>query len=222
MILSRLVAVRPVKPILALVVAAVATAAAAAVLTPSAQAASCGSRALASPFSKAGDSNQYFLAPSGSFEAGASGWSLSSASVVAGNETSYLNGSADEQSLRLTGSGSATSPAFCITRDDPQLRFVTRTATATGSTGNYSQLNVSINVQNSAGSQANFFLGTVTPTGFSNWSFSQQFSYGKLLDSWLFGANGSGTAMMRVQFTVAGQGGNWFVDDVFVDPFCGR
>ena len=133
---------------------------AAAFVSPAAQAASCANRTLTSPFSRFGDSNKYFLAPSGSFESGTAGWALSNAAVSTGNESFYLNATTDKNSLKLTGS--ALSPAFCITRDDPLLRFTAKTVTTAGSNGNYSQLNVSIIVRNAAGSQGTYFLGAIS------------------------------------------------------------
>jgi hypothetical protein len=193
---------------------------AAAFVSPAAQAASCATRSLTSPFSRFGDNNQYFLAPSGSFESGASGWALSNAATGLGNESFYLRGSSDKSSLRLTGS--AMSPEFCITRDDPLLRFTAKSVTTAGSNGNYSQLNVSIVVRNPAGSQGKYFLGAVQPQGSNGWFVVPQMHYGSLFDSYLFGPDGLGTATMQLEFTVAGQGGTWYLDDVYVDPFAGK
>jgi hypothetical protein len=193
---------------------------AAAFVSPAAQAASCASRTLTSPFSRFGDTNQYFLAPSGSFESGASGWALSNAATALGNDSYFLHSTSDKSSLKLTGS--ALSPGFCITRDDPLLRFTAKTVTTAGSNGNYSQLNVSIIVKNAAGSQGSYFLGAVQPQGNSGWFVLPQMHYGALFDSYLFGSDGLGTATMQLQFTVAGQGGTWYVDDIYVDPFSGK
>lgn len=198
----------------------VATATVAAMFVSTAQAATCGSRATSAAFARFGDTNQYFLAPAGSFEGGASGWSLSNGATASGNESFFLHSSADTTSLKLTGS--ATSGGFCVTRNEPRLRFTARTVTTPGSNGNYSQLNVSVVVKNAAGSQASFYLGTIQPQGNGGWFVTPTFDYGALLDSWLFGSDGLGTATMQVQFTVAGQGGTWYVDDVYVDPFSGK
>ena len=193
---------------------------AAAFVSPAAQAASCATRTLTSPFSRFGDNNQYFLAPSGAFESGASGWALSNAATTSGNNSFFLNAASDKSSLKLTGS--ALSPAFCITRDDPLLRFAAKTVTTAGSNGNYSQLNVSVIVRNATGSQGSYFLGAIAPKGNGAWFLKPQMHYGSLFDSYLFGADGTGTATMQIQFTVAGQGGTWYLDDLYVDPFAGR
>lgn len=202
------------------VLVALATASAAVFLPAAAQAANCTNVPVKTAFAAYGDTRQYFLAPAGSFEGGATGWSLSNAETVQGNEPFYLNSASDTTSLKLTGS--ATSPGFCVTRDDPVLRFAARSVATPGSNGNYSQLNVSINVRNAAGSQASFYLGTLYPQSNNGWFVTPVFDYGSLLSSWLFGSDGLGTATMQVVFTVAGQGGTWYVDDVYVDPFAGK
>jgi hypothetical protein len=193
---------------------------AAAFVSPAAQAASCATRTLTSPFSRFGDNNSYFLAPSASFESGTPGWALSNAATTSGNESFFLRATTDKSSLRLTGS--ALSPAFCITRDDPLLRFAAKTVKTAGSPGNYSQLNVSIIVRNAAGSQGKYFLGAIQPQGNGGWFVVPQMHYGSMFDSYLFGSDGLGTATMQLEFTVAGQGGTWYLDDIYVDPFAGR
>jgi hypothetical protein len=199
-------------------VLAIGAAIAAAAVTPSvAQAADCGSRTLTQPFSRFGDSNQYFLAPGASFESGTSGWSLSNAAVVTGNNSYFLRSSADTKSLRITGS--ATSPRFCITRDDPLVRFAAKSTKIAGSTGNYSSLHVTAVIRNSSGSVMSYYLGSLAAPSNSNWFVSSQLSWGQAFDAWLFEA--TGTATIELEFKVQGQGGTWNVDDVFVDPFRG-
>jgi hypothetical protein len=193
----------------------IAASAVAAVFVPVASAASCSSQTLTTPFTGLGDLNSYYLAPGGSFESSA--WS--GGSLVNGSDPLKLNSVFDSHAMQINGQ--ATSPSFCITRDDPSLRFVARSTRIPGSNGNYSQLNVSVSVRNSSGSAANFFLGVLQPQG-NGWFVSPRMEYGSLFDSWLFGTDGTGTAQMQIVLTVAGQGGSWTVDDVYVDPFAGK
>jgi hypothetical protein len=186
-----------------------------AIVAPVASAASCGSQSLTSPFGRFGDGNSYYLAPSGSFESSA-WWG---GSLINGSDPFKLNSIWDSHAMQINGQ--ATSPSFCITRDDPSLRFVARSTQIPGSNGNYSQLNVSVSVRNSNGSSANYFLGALQPQG-NGWFTSPRLEYGSLFDSWLFGSDGQGTAQMQIVLTVAGQGGTWTVDDVYVDPFAGK
>jgi hypothetical protein len=199
----------------ACVAVVVAVTAVAAVFVPVASAASCSSQTLSTPFSLLGDWNKYYLTPGGSFESSA--WS--GGSLVNGSDPFKLNSVFDSHAMQINGQ--ATSPSFCITRDDPSLRFVARSTRIPGSNGNYSQLNVSVSVRNSSGSAANFFLGVLQPQG-NGWFVSPRMEYGSLFDSWLFGTDGTGTAQMQIVLTVAGQGGSWTVDDVYVDPFAGK
>ena len=63
--------------------------------------------------------------PGGSFESGTNGWSLTGASVVAGNEPWKVGGSADSKSLSAPR-GQAVSPAFCVGIEHPTFRFFAR------------------------------------------------------------------------------------------------
>lgn len=204
-----------------IVLAAGAAIAAIAAASPAAQAATtttgCGNRAVSTPFAKYGDKNSYFLAPGGSFEAGASGWTLSNASVVAGNESFYLGATTDRSSLKV--GGSATTAPFCITKEDPTVRFATKSV-ASGSGGNYSQIQVTALIKSPGGSVTNYYLGALQASGYANWTLSPALSWAGTFADYLFGPDG--TASIQLQFTVQGQGGNWLIDDVYVDPFMGR
>jgi len=206
-------AARPTRIVLVLGAAIAAIAAA----SPAAQAAGCGTRALSTPFASKGDTNTYFLAPGGSFESGAGGWALTNASVAAGNETFYLGAPGDRSALKV--SSNASTPFFCITRDDPHVRFVARSV-ANGTGGNYSQLNVSAVIRGAYGTVMSYYLGTLPASGYANWTITPQLSWGSAFADYLFGSDG--TASIQLVFTVQGQGGNWLVDDVYVDPFSGR
>src|SRR5438067_13310079 len=93
---------------------------------------SCGSQQESQIFSRWGDNNNYFLLTGGSFE-GAQSWVRSGgAGSVAGNESFYVHGSADQNSLSLPAGSSATSPAVCTSIYNPTLRlFVRNTGSST-------------------------------------------------------------------------------------------
>ena len=57
---------------------------------------------------------------------------LSGATLTPGNEPFQINGATDDQSLLVSGGGSATSPAFCVDSTMPSFRFFVR-QTAPGS-----------------------------------------------------------------------------------------
>ncbi len=70
-----------------------------------------------------GDYANYSFAPGGSFEAGATGWSLSGAYVTTKNEN--LGIFAGTKSLYIKDNGRVVSPWFCVTPDHPTFRYVT-------------------------------------------------------------------------------------------------
>jgi hypothetical protein len=78
------------------------------------------------PFAPWSDYANYAFSPDGGFEGGGSGWSLSGARVVSGNETFYVHSKYDSRSLSLPSGASATSPLMCISLLSGKMRFVAR------------------------------------------------------------------------------------------------
>jgi hypothetical protein len=78
------------------------------------------------PFLPWSDGAYYAFSPDGGFESGGSGWSLSGARVVSGNETFYVHSKYDSRSLSLPSGASATSPLMCISLLSGKMRFVAR------------------------------------------------------------------------------------------------
>jgi hypothetical protein len=78
------------------------------------------------PFLPWSDSANYAFAPNGGFESGSTGWSLSGARVVSGNESYYIHGAGERYSLSLPSGASATSAPMCISLLSGKMRFVTR------------------------------------------------------------------------------------------------
>lgn len=74
-------------------------------------------------FQAFGDSADYAFAPGGSFESGATGWSLSGASVVGSNDASGVFGGS--KALRINDGGRVVSPWFCVTPAHPHFRYST-------------------------------------------------------------------------------------------------
>lgn len=85
-------------------------------------------------FAAFGDHDNYFLAPSGDFESGATDWTLRGAAVGLGNDD--LGVRPGNRSLWLglgtPGNPVAVSPVFCITSDHPVFRFTFRSIGAVG------------------------------------------------------------------------------------------
>jgi hypothetical protein len=168
----------------------------------------CQSGTLSQPFSAWGDHASYELAPGGSLEGGAQGWSLAGgAHVVSGNEPWKVHGSADSTSLELPSGSSATTGTICVGLNTPTVRFFARK-----NSGLLSTLTVSATVQLSVGGSLTLPFGLVLAG--SSWTPTA---------SYLFLANllpiipGEYTP---VTFHFAPLlGGDWQIDDVYVDPF---
>jgi hypothetical protein len=161
------------------------------------------------PFASWGDSSKYTLAPNGSLELGATGWSLAGgARVVALNNTLRPG----KYSLSLPAGASATSPAACVKLADPASRFFLRNAGA--STG---KLKVEIQYKTVLGLlPMTATLGYVTAGG--TWQPSPK--YGHVLTNILatLNLNKNLSASLRFRFTAVGSGSSFQVDDLFVDP----
>jgi hypothetical protein len=169
---------------------------------------SCPTPALSQPFLPWGDSAQYELVPGGNFEAGAQSWSLSGgAADVAGNESYYVGSPTDSQSLSLPSGSSATSPAMCVGIQNPDLRLF---AENTGSS--LSTLTVSVNFQTSLGGAATLPIGVISAG--SSWQPTLQ---DPIVANLLALMPGDQTPV-SFTFTPSG-GGNWQIDDVYVDPW---
>jgi len=185
--------------------AALAAPASAGILTKSAT--DCDAPVESHPFTQFGDDNAYKPVSQGTFEGGAAGWTLSGgAKVVAGNESYKVGGSADAYSLQLPAGSSATSPTVCVGVNDPTLRFFVRK-----NSGLLSTVAVSVKVETSLG------LVVTLPIGVDlggNWHPSlPMLMLGNLLPL----LPGDETPV-QFQFTPL-LGGNWQIDDVYVDPW---
>jgi hypothetical protein len=185
--------------------AALAAPASAGVLTASAT--DCDAPVTTQPFSRWGDNANYKPVGDGGFENGAAGWTLTrGAKVVSGNEAFAVNGAGDRYSLELPAGSSATSPTVCVGLDEPTLRFFVRK-----NAGLLSTMAVSIKVETSLG------LVVTLPIGVDlggKWHPSlPMLMLGNLLPL----LPGDMTPV-QFQFTPL-LGGDWQIDDVYVDPW---
>ena len=161
------------------------------------------------PFAAWRDYSPYTLAPNGSFESGAAGWSLSGARVVSDNNA-HRSGS---YSLLLPSGSSATSPTACVKLADPASRFFLRN---TGSPDG--RLKVELRYRTVLG-----LLPLTTTLGYAGadgtWEPSPKFSH--LLDNVLgtLALNGNLGANVQFRFSPVGRGASFQIDDLFVDPF---
>jgi hypothetical protein len=169
-------------------------------------AAQCPTQSAKQKFSKWGDSSSYFLVPGGSFEGTPAqvGWTLSGATLTAGNEPFHLNAASDDQSLEIGGGASATSPAFCVDSTMPSIRFFVR-QTEPGS---------DLRVQGVVPTPHGPLTVTVAdlPDGSLSWWTPVEIT----VQTNRIPKGFSVAAAMR--FLVPGSG-SWQIDDVYVDPY---
>jgi hypothetical protein len=176
------------------------------VLAPAAQAegltASCEGQVLERPFLPWADPAQYVLAPDGGFGSGADGWQ--GGDVI--DERSPLSG---DRALRIDSDSSATSPAMCVTLAHPTLRFLARNAgSPTGVLG------VEVLFEDLAGREQSLPIGVVA--GGDSWVPTVPMPIVANLLALLPGGQ------TPVAFRFTARGGDWRIDDVYVDPYCKR
>lgn len=173
---------------------------------------SCANRPWENPFLPWLDPANYILAPAGTFEDGAEGWSLSGGAAVAdGNESYFVHGAGESKSLRLPAGASATSAAMCVGIDHPTLRFF---VTRSGGTM-LSSLRVDVIYENHLGALETLPIGSTG--GDSHWYPTAQMVISASLLPLLPGEH------TPVAFRFVPQGSaEWSIDDVYVDPYIKR
>jgi hypothetical protein len=183
--------------------------AAAFLAVPVAAQAACPTAPTTKAFLAFGDSADYSLAPNGAFEAGAGGWALSGASVTAGNESYKVHGASDAKSLALKATGQAVSPAFCVSTAQPTFRFF-----AKRTSGTWGVLNVKLRWTGDNGQTNETVVGSVT-AGDTSWHPTQVFSLSSVLGQW----NSSQATNAQLVLDPEDYGGDWSIDDVYIDPY---
>jgi hypothetical protein len=170
--------------------------------------ASCSNSTMARTFSKWNDPSYYVPVSNGGLESGSTGWTLSGAGVVSGNESFFLGGSQGTHSLSIPAGGSATSPVFCVEQGMPTFRFMVRNAGAIGA-----MMKVEVIYLNSTHTKVTQTVGYLI-AGYL-WGPSAKMALA--LGTASLGGIQSTTAQLR--FTPIGGLGRFQVDDVFIDPW---
>jgi hypothetical protein len=170
--------------------------AALALTAPSAGAATCPEQPLARTFQPWLDQAWYQAAPDGGFERGGS-WSLSGGAAIVDGSQPFLAG---ERSLDLPAGASAATAPICVTVAHPTLRFFARNTGAS-----LAPLNVSVVFRTLRGLQVELPVGVVLAG--AQWAPSPVLPVlANLLSN-------------EVQFRFRPAGGEWRIDDLFVDPY---
>lgn len=157
------------------------------------------------PFLGVGDPSSYIPAPGGTFDNGASGWTLHDATVQ--SDTVAVAG-VDFQgtgSLQIAADGSAVSPPVCVDLREPTIRFLERSG-ASGTAG----LSVDV-VWNLLGIPLPVPVGVLASS--PSWSASPIYPLAAAAPTTLIGQ----TVPARIAFHAVG--GPVRLDGLFVDPY---
>lgn len=141
-------------------------------------------------FSSYGDPRSYVLVPGGDFASGA-GWTLEGGATVASG------------ALSLPAGSSAVSPSICISKETPFLRSMARDSGVSGS-----KLQVEVLYEGLDTAQNRVVAGDKDEAWDPTHPLAQNYGLATL---------GGTDSSVRVRITAAG--GDWEVDDVYVDPF---
>jgi hypothetical protein len=188
---------------------ALALAVAAALAAPAAahaRVASCPWQPAAQVFLPWGDPAWYASVPDGGLEAGGDGWTLrGGAAIAAGNEPFYVRSREDRRSLALPLAASAVSAPSCIGAGHPTVRFFVRNTGAPRAA-----LRVSVDFVDGLGTRRSLPIGVVTAT--PEWAPSP------VLPVVINALSLLAVQHAAFRFTPV-DGGEWRVDDVYVDPY---
>ena len=157
------------------------------------------------------DTGYYTLSPAGNSEGTLTNWTLSGgAKVVSGNESYYVGAKTDRRSLALPDGSSVTSAPMCVGLNYPWMRFFLRNS---GSSSG--RLKVEVRSVTLLGTVTS--LLPVTLSGTSSWQLSPRLLLVDNLNA-LLTSNG----LTPISFRFTPGGGNWQIDDVYVDPYRSR
>jgi hypothetical protein len=118
-----------------------------------------------------------------------------------------VHGTQDSHSLYLPAGSSATTRAHCVGLSKPAMRFFARSA----NTGLLASLKVEVLFESSLGLRLSLPIGNVSPG--ASWSPSPRF----LIIANLLPLLPGQQTPVAFRFTPQGTG-NWWIDDVYVDP----
>jgi hypothetical protein len=185
------------------------------VVVPSAQAGplvasapDCNPQVWEKPFLPWADPANYVLAPTGTLES-ARDWTLDGgADRVRGNETFYVHGADEAWSVALPPGSSATTAPICVGLEHPTLRFFARNDGSRLST-----LVVEVRFEDAAGEVRSLRIGGLV--GGPGWQPSPPLPVVANLLALLPGER----TPVEFRFTPVGGGGDWRIDDVYVDPW---
>jgi len=167
--------------------------------------------AVSNPFLTWNDGADYALAPAGDFEGDTSGWTLTGAAGVVGENQPFAIGTEGGASLRLPAGSSAVTPLMCIDSSYPHFRVFARN-TGRGKAG----LKAEVIYMNNKGEVKAKGSGNVAPRG-ADWFPTDSLK----IDIKFDGTVANGAAPVAFRFT-APKDTDWQIDDLYVDPMMRR
>jgi hypothetical protein len=160
-------------------------------------------------FGQWGDHRSYVLAPDGGLEAGGAGWGLAGgAAVTDENESYFLNDSADSHSLAVPSGGTAVTPPICVNLSTPVFRLMAR---------NTGDPDARLRVESTY-----LLLGLVRTRVASSFTAGEEWTPSPAISPVLGLSTIFGTLIpssINIRITSPDRGGEWQVDDLYVDPF---
>jgi len=171
----------------------------------------CSERYIEHPFAAWDDNADYFMIKEGNLGGDARyDWSFGGGELTAENSPFSLHAE-EESSLALNEGDSAESPTFCVTVDDPTMRFFVRNTGAETGTLNVEAVYLDENFD-----EHTYHLGTLTSDDAGDeWAPSPTLELAAPLVELLE----DGETPVSLRFTAKGEGSGWLVDDVYVDPY---
>jgi hypothetical protein len=169
----------------------------------------CDEQVYEQPFLQWADPANYVLAPSGTFEEGSGSWDLDGgASVSVGDEPFDVHGAGEVMGLGLPPGSSAMTGPMCVGLEHPTLRLFARNSGSLLST-----MKVEVLFEDASGGVHALPIGLLIAR---QW---QPTIAMPILVNLLPLLPGEKTA---VAFRFTPNGGNWRIDDVYVDPYRSR
>ncbi len=181
-----------------------------ALVVPAMADATCPVEPVSNPFERFGDFADYSLLENGHFEDGTGGWSLENAWIAGENESFDVRSRWDSRSLRIDSTGNAVSPVFCVGIEHPSFRFFARRAN-----GSWGVLNVKLRWTTRGGKTVETMSGSPAGDTYRVWQPSHSMALGTALPLW----RADDTLKVRLVFDPEDWGGDWLIDDVYIDPY---
>lgn len=173
--------------------------------------AACATTATKKAFAAFGDKADYSLLPGGGFETGTTfGWNFGLSSVVAGNETSFIGLKTDSKSLAVPAKAITVSPKFCVGVEHPTFRFFAKRRS-----GTWQNLQVKLRWTDSRGNVNTTAVGALNGSDFATWKPTPSFKLAQTLPLWQAGQ----TITAQIVLDPEDYGGDWQVDDIYIDPY---